>query len=220
MARRDFSINIDVTALAGFADRLGTLSVEQIADGGVQALNDVVDATYDVARERMNAGINLSDDYLRRKMRVDHATRGKPEASITAFGSSEGRKQNNTVLGRFDPKVVTVAASESKSWAGRIPGVAKGSKQAGVTIEVVRGSRSSRFVPRGFLLPLKRGKEAGGNGFGVFARRKNGDIKHRYGPSVYQLFAFQAVRIEDEVGEALGQELVDQINEVLLKALA
>lgn len=45
-------------------------------------------------------------------------------------------------------------------------------------------------MPGAFLIPMRAGTEAGGNGKGVFIRtgKGRGDIKHLYGPSPDQLF--------------------------------
>jgi hypothetical protein len=216
---REYALKIDARQVAGLAERLAEVSGEEIGRASVAALNQVVDRTYDLARDRMIAGINLSDPYLRRRMRVEHATPGKPEASITADGS----RNATTVLGRYDARPV-LAPTKNQARAGlagprKLP-VPFGQKQAGVTVEVTRGQQNDGFVPRGFLLPLRRGNEAGGNGFGVFARTRDGKLRHRYGPSVYQLFAYQADRIIDDVTDDLETALADQVDQALQKALA
>ena len=101
----------------------------------------------------------------------------------------------------------------------RALGIPAGQKQRGVTVEVIRGQRNAGFVPGGFLLPLRRGNQDGGNGFGVFARTKGGQLRHRYGPSVYQLFAYQADRILADVADDLENTLVEQVDAALQKAL-
>lgn len=213
---RDYALKIDATQVDKLGARLAKVSGEEIGRASVNTLNEVVDRTYDLARDKMIAGINLDDQYLRRRMTVEHATSGRPTASITASGSS------TTVLGRYDAKPVIVA-NKKKSNAGlsgpRRGPVPFGQKQAGVTVEVTRGNVSDGFVPRGFLLPLKRGTEAGGNGMGVFARTRDGKLRHRYGPSVYQLFAYQVERIVNDVTDDLEDTLVQQVELAMQKAI-
>ena len=208
---RTLALKIDTRELDTLRDRLGEMTGEEIGRATVTALNGVVDRAYELSRERMIAGINLSDDYLRRRMRVEHATKGKPVASITASGA----RDDMTVLGRFDAKPRAVPTKTQRPAGPRRVPVQPGQKQAGVTVSVTKGNAD--FIERGFMLPLKRGKEAGGNGFGVFARSRDGTLKHRYGPSVYQLFAYQAQTVSYAAEEDLEETLIEQVTEVLQK---
>lgn len=213
---RDYALKIDAAQVVKLGERLAQVSGEEIGRASVTALNEVVDRTYELARDKMIAGINLSDDYLRRRMTLQHATPGKPVASITASGA----RNATTVLGRYDAKPVIVANNKGRPGKGnKALGIPPGQKQAGVTVEVTRGNVSDGFVPRGFLLPLNRGTEAGGNGMGVFARTKDGKLRHRYGPSVYQLFAYQVERIVNDVADDLEDTLAEQVDLALQKAI-
>ena len=213
---RDYTLKIDAAQVVKLGERLAQVSGEEIGRASVTALNEVVDRTYELARDKMIAGINLTDDYLRRRMTLQHATPGKPVASITASGA----RNATTVLGRYDAKPVIVANNKGRPGKGnKALGIPPGQKQAGVTVEVTRGNVSDGFVPRGFLLPLNRGTEAGGNGMGVFARTKDGKLRHRYGPSVYQLFAYQVERIVNDVTDDLEDTLAEQVDLALQKAI-
>lgn len=213
---RDYALKIDAAQVVKLGERLAQVSGEEIGRASVTALNEVVDRTYELARDKMIAGINLTDDYLRRRMTLQHATPGKPVASITASGA----RNATTVLGRYDAKPVIVANNKGRPGKGnKALGIPPGQKQAGVTVEVTRGQISDGFVPRGFLLPLNRGTEAGGNGMGVFARTKDGKLRHRYGPSVYQLFAYQVERIVNDVTDDLEDTLAEQVDLALQKAI-
>ncbi len=208
------ALKIDTRQVDALRDRLGEMSGEEIGRATVTALNGVIDRAYELSRERMVAGINLSDEYLRRRMRVEHATKGKPVASITASGA----RDDMTVLSRFDAKPVLVP-NKKKMNAGvvgprKLPFPA-GQKQAGVKVSVTRGNED--FIERGFMLPLNRGKGRGGNGLGVFARSRDGTLRHRYGPSVYQLFAYQAQTVSYAAEEDLEETLIEQVTEVLQK---
>lgn len=213
---RDYALKIDASQVVKLGERLAQANGEEIGRASVTALNEVVDRTYELARDKMIAGINLTDDYLRRRMTLQHATPGKPVASITASGA----RNATTVLGRYDAKPVIVVNNKGRPGKGnKALGIPPGQKQAGVTVEVTRGNVSDGFVPRGFLLPLNRGTEAGGNGMGVFARTKDGKLRHRYGPSVYQLFAYQVERIVNDVTDDLEDTLAEQVDLALQKAI-
>lgn len=213
---RDYALKIDASQVVKLGERLAQASGEEIGRASVTALNEVVDRAYELSRDKMIAGINLTDDYLRRRMTLQHATPGKPVASITASGA----RNATTVLGRYNAKPVIVTNNKGRPGKGnKALGIPPGQKQAGVTVEVTRGQTSDGFVPRGFLLPLNRGTEAGGNGFGVFARTKEGKLRHRYGPSVYQLFAYQVEHIVNDVTDDLEDTLAEQVDLALQKAI-
>ena len=213
---RNYALKIDATQVQKLGERLAQASGEEIGKASVTALNDVLDRTYDLARDKMIAGINLDDQYLRRRMSVSPATPAKPVASITASGA----RNAVTVLGRYDAKPVIVTNNKGRPGKGnKRLAIPSGQKQGGVTVEVTRGNVSDGFVPRGFLLPLNRGTEAGGNGMGVFARTKDGKLRHRYGPSVYQLFAYQVEHILNDVTDDLEDTLAKQVELAMQKAI-
>ena len=83
-----------------------------------------------------------------------------------------------------------------------------GAKQGGVRVAVRRGA--PKVNAQFFLLPLRAGAVLGDK-FGVF-RREGGKLKHLYGPSVYQLFAYQAPRIADEVADDLQETFLRQVD--------
>lgn len=215
MAGRNFALKLDTTQLEKLGDRLARATGEEIGQATVTSLNEVVDRTYDLARDRMIAGINLDDQYLRRRMTVKHATPGRPVAEITASGARNAL----TVLGRFDPRPVLVPTKRERTGASgprKLP-IPFGMKQNGVLVEVRRNDLGD--VEKGFLLPLRRGNEAGGNGLGVFTRSRDGKLRNRYGPSVYQLFAHQVQGIVDDVTDDLEDTLAAQVDLALQKAI-
>lgn len=213
MARGNaLNVTFDLLGVQRLAEAVGRVGPEILPDIIVAGLNDAATEIYDLARDRMNNDINLADDYLRSKMSLDKATRGTPEATITA-------RSAGTTLGRFDAKPVVVDAKGDPSnlKGNRALGIAPGKKQAGVTVRVRRSGVNDNFTPRGYILPLRAGSEAGANGWGVFARRKTGTQKHRYGPAVYQLFGFQSAQIDDEASQIIEDNLVEQFELALVQ---
>lgn len=208
------ALKVDVAQVQALVGKLERLTASEFASTTSKAINAVTERTYDLARDRMIAGINLTDDYLRRKMTVVPSSDRNLTASITASGGRDAL----TVLGRYDARPVIVANRGRGAGKGNKGlGIPPGQRQLGVTVQVTRGSRPE--IERGFLLPLKRGQEAGGNGFGVFTRSRSGKVRHHYGPSVYQLFAYQTDRISDEVGADLETTVAQMVSEHMLKAL-
>lgn len=211
MARINLALELDPSKVEKLADSLGQLTGRKIGEVAVEALNAVIDKTYVLGRERMNRNINLSDEYVKERMRVEHATPRRPVASIVADGS------RNTILSRYDAQPRLVPTKKPAVAGTRRLPFPSGTKQAGVNVSVTRGN--SDFIERGFMLPLKRGKELGGNGLGVFARSRDGTLKHRYGPSVYQLFRAQLDPISYGAEEMLESELLDRAVQNIEKAL-
>lgn len=212
MATRLTAIKIGVDQIRQMADNLGRLNAEGFSDVAVTVLNETIDRAYEMARERITVGINLTDDYLRRRMTVDHATAGKPEAAITASGS----RALMTRLATYDAQMVIVPRKTNR--ASRSKGLLKipaGGKQGGVNVTVVKGA--AKTLQSGFLLNLRAGAAAGEK-VGVF-RREGGKLKHLYGPSVYQLFAYQAPRISAEVADDLQDTFLRRVDEQVERIL-
>lgn len=205
---RTSAITIGIDQITDMADRVGQLDAQVFGKAAQAALNETIDRTYDLASDRITTGINLSDDYLRRRMTVEHASGSKLEASITATGS----RALMTRLATYDAAMVIVPRKTTRASRAKgllpIP-IGVGAKQGAVRVTVTRGS--TKMGTDMFMLPLRTGNVLGEK-FGVF-RREGGKLKHLFGPSVYQLFAYQAPRIVDDVAEDLQQTLLNKVEE-------
>lgn len=200
------ALRIDMAQVEALTGKIGKLEPAELGSNLVSAINEVADRAYDFARKRMTDSVNLTDDYVRRKMVVQAATAQRPEARITASGARE----DMTVLGRYDAKMIlaprkTTNRARPTTGGLRIP---SGMRQNGVEVKVRKTGGDSE-IEYGFLQPLRAGKTDGGNGLGVFARSKSGVKRHRYGPAVYQLFRTQMPNITDDVGEDLQRTVGD-----------
>lgn len=218
MARRSvFDIKIDVDAVQDAATRLDGLSAEEIGRRNVAALNETVDSAYDLSRKTILRGINLTDDYVQRRMRVEHATPQKPVAEIVAFGgrpyltnlSHYGAMQLVERVNWSNERIRSMGKKFSKwpGWTQRTGvsalGIAPDTKAAGRSVEVVKGSRK-RIGPA-FGIPGR--VDSDGNPI-VFRRRPDDKIEALTGPSVYQLFRVAAAAIEDQVADDLEQAVL------------
>ena len=96
------ALRIDMAQVEALTGKIGKLEPTELGSNLVSAINDVADRAYDFARKRMTDSVNLTDDYVRRKMVVQAATAQRPEARITASGARE----DMTVLGRYVAKMV------------------------------------------------------------------------------------------------------------------
>ena len=200
------ALRIDMAQVEALTGKIGKLEPAELGSNLVSAINEVADRAYDFTRKRMTDSVNLTDDYVRRKMVVQAATAQRPEARITASGARE----DMTVLGRYDAKMIlaprkTTNRARPTTGGLRIP---SGMRQNGVEVKVRKTGGDSE-IEYGFLQPLRAGKTDGGNGLGVFARSKSGVKRHRYGPAVYQLFRTQMPNITDDVGEDLQRTVGD-----------
>lgn len=222
------ALTVDVRQLQAFAKGLEDATTEGLGQAVVQSVNDVVDRSYDLARTRINAGINLTDDYVRRKMRVEHATPGRPVASIIAIGGAAG----TTNLSHYAPQQVLRDVNWSNAriqamgmtfgaWPGwtrrtgsQTLGIKPDQKAAGRSVEVGRGKRKA--IGPAFAIPGKKDSE--GN-YLVFRRTAAGKIESLVGPSVYQLFRYQIPLISEGIETDLASTLVEYAEAELQKAL-
>ncbi len=215
-----FGILIDATAVQRLAARLGDINAEALGQVSRQAVNDTADAIYELARPRMIAGINLTDEYVKSKMEVRHASAsGRAQAVILAKGSKPYQTQlrnygalQKTQDVNWSNERIAAAGHPFGKWPGwtkrkgdKARGIPVDQKQAGISVEVTRGTR--QMIEHGFLVQLNNG-----NGMGVATRSKGakgeGAYKVRYGPSVYQLFRHTAAGLLDEAGDQLEDNLV------------
>lgn len=205
MAIRSAAVKIDIDQVLALAGDLGRVDAQTFGTAAQAALNETIDRTYQLASDRMTAGINLSDDYLRRRMTTEHASGKTLEASITASGDRAAQ----TRLATYDAQMVIVPRKTTRASRSRGVLPLNGGRQAGVTVTVSRGAPKTGASL--FMLPLRAGAVLGDK-FGVFVREKR-RIKHLYGPAVYQLLAYQAPRITDEVADDLQRTLLDRVGD-------
>lgn len=146
----------------------------EIQRATVAAVNATVVETRDQAAREMVGKVNLSASYIRDKMRIVRASGKRPEGAVIV-------QRRAVPLARF--KAQQLVASAPRAKGDRSRKIVKGTKQAGVSVEVRRGQR--KRLRRAFLVPL-----ANGNGVGIFVRfgKERKAIDHLYGPGPDQLF--------------------------------
>lgn len=214
MARKGVTVEVDFRAADGLIAKLNTISTDTLAEVALRTVNEVVEDVYQLVVPRVSQRVNLVESYVRTRISVEKGTnKNSPVASVVASGS----KSNMTRLANYAPRqLVQVAKHPKRSKGDPRAGIkiAQGMKSAGISVEVTRGSRKS--MPGAFLMQLKNN-----NGMGVFTRG-TGDkkVKHRYGPSVYQLFKTEAVESAPDASEMLATRLLDNIDIEIKKVLA
>lgn len=217
MAAKLSVFKVDITQVQGFVERLDALTPERLGLVITTTLNQVVDRAYVLGRERMILGVNLTDDYLRRRMRVKYATANNQTAEITTSYGGIGVSQ-------FKPEQTQRTAlsplRKLKGDPGR--GIARGEKQGGVSVEVTRGSRKQIRLPGVFTAPGIKDTE--GNPFvfqRVGGRTSSGKSKIRrlFGPSPYQLFKRQIPTLEEPVTDDMKETLLSELDTWIRKEI-
>lgn len=207
-----FALKIDPLRVEGLADKLDGFDAARIGAVLVQVVNEVTSKFDTSARRGMNAGINLSDEYISSRMTFVAANDAEnPSASITAQGPRAGL----TTLGHYSPVVTYVPARTGRRAKGDPKrGVPAGFKASGVKVQVSKSRRVE--IPGAFTMTLRRGTVAGDQ-VGVFVRpTPGGKARHLYAVAPYSLFRHQveigiegvaddlatqtAIRITDEAG--------------------
>lgn len=230
MARRSvLDLKLDTSGVSGLADNLAGLDPEQLGKLIVTTLNRVANETYDLSRQKMLRGINLSKSYVESRMGVKEATASIPTAAITAVGTETNISHYGVV--RFTQAVKHPRRSIGDS--GR--GYAKGTKADGAAAEVSRGG--ARGIGKKFVIIKddKVLKDTEGNPLlfrGTGRAGTPGNPKDKgsrktprqgveavLGPAVYQLFRFTAEQIYKDVGDNLEKAIVDAAERELLKAI-
>jgi len=205
-----------VERLAAHVDALRVVMSGQMNSSAADVVNHAAQQVYVMARERIRQGINLDDAYVQKHMSVVPATASRLQASIVASGARESM----TRLAHYDAKV-KIAPMQAKRHRGtgsmrRLLGIPQGYKQIATTVQVRRGApKTAEYM---FMLPLGANSKTA-HKVGVFTR-KGKKITQRYGPSVYQLFAFQLPQLEDVAADELQTAFNAQVDYWVEEAFA
>ncbi|XZG69242.1 phage tail protein [Chitinibacteraceae bacterium HSL-7] len=199
--RKVLQLDAGAAQLAAASLRLQGMP-DALRGAGIRAVNAVLPELLPEAREQIGATVRLRDGYVRERTTL-----------VLAAQSSGGigyliARERATRLTTYQSRQVTTAAPKARG--DRLRGIARGQKQAGVAVAVLRDEAPSAGAGRWFLVPLKRGRVARGNGFGVFERTGRGRnaIRHLYGPSVATVFRW----VLPEVTEVANRMLADALH--------
>lgn len=225
MARLNvLSIKLDTSEVDGLAASLAGADPAELGKAIVVTLNRVANETYDLSRQKMLRGINLSKSYVESRMGIKDATAASPTASITAIGTQTNISHYGAV--RFTQPV----KHPNRVKGDPLRGYSKGLKADGAVAEVARGSAQSigkKFViiKGGGLIKdsegnpiVFRGTGKPGRGGGKRRTPRQG-VEPVLGPAVYQLFRFTAEQIYKDVGDNLELAIVETAQRELLRNL-
>lgn len=212
-------IRVDAKPLEGLADRLERAAQRgRFAASAADAVNAVTVRADKSLRDGETRNINLSAAYVKSKTDVRFARSGdRPQATILTSGDL-------TVMGNFSPLQMFPGRGAMRRAGPRV-----GMRNAGTAVAIKKSE--VELQPQWFVLPLRRGTLAGGNGFGVFVRddrlapspralrEGRAGKRHIYGPSPYQLFKAQITLQQDDIEADLRRTASDLMGRAIQGAL-
>lgn len=212
-------ISVKVDGAGQAADRLerATRSVA-LALAATRAVNSVTTEFNEQQISDTTARVTLTPAYVKSKTDLTLAQpTGRPRAEILTRGDL-------TIMGRFGALAMIAGRGALRRAGPRL-----GLRNAGTLFEIVRGRK--QLERQWFVLPLRRGTQAGLNGFGVFVRDdriapskralREGRAGKRqiYGPSPYSLFRQQIQRNEGRIRERLADRALALMGTALEEAI-
>lgn len=198
-------VTINTKELQQLAQQLGLMPAA-IDRALATVLKTLAPKVMDRAQSKMVSRVKLSRQYVENRMKLTPATVARPVAIIKA-------QERATRLATYMAKQRIVGAKRAKGDPSR--GIPKRFKQSGIYTGVKPGT--SKLMSHAFLIPLRAGTVAGGNGMGIFVRTGKGKkaIRQLYGPSVNQLFS----GIAKEMEEPVMQEMEDNLQREVIAAM-
>lgn len=187
-------------------EKLGKLSerVRSVPGIGDRAAYRAINATAvkvrTLAVRDITSQLNLQSTYVRSLFEIRKANAKRLEAFLVA-------RHRPIRLARFAARQLTRASRRARG--DEMRGIPSGRAAAGVSVKVTKAGGTKR-MPGAFLLPLRAGTVAGGNGMGVFIR-KGTELQHLYGPSPDQVFRRWRIEKAPTVRTLLAQALSAQL---------
>lgn len=179
---------------------------QDLAEATLQTANDVAETVISRAATDITQRYNLPASDIREKFSLRLAKRFDDVAIVAV-------RKRGTRLARYDAQQLTVAAPRAKGDKRR--GIPAGRKQAGVSVQVLRGG-PRKEMKDAFFLPLRGGSKAGVNGMSIFWRYEK-DIEHMYGPSPHQAFRRWIKENNPKISNLLAKTISARIAQQLRK---
>lgn len=208
-------ISFDTSELVEQADSIAMLDSTTLAEMRMDAVNVVSITVREKSINQTHAELNLSRDYIEARIARAEAKGATARARITSevrgatlqrFGAQQEVAPVNWSNSRIE-----ALGHEFGKWPGwtyrkgdASRGIAEDKKAAGVSVDVNR--KGAKTITSAFTMPLKNS-----NGTGVF-RREGGEVKHLYGPSVYQVFRRYITTNEQAIADTLRDEFVGRLD--------
>ena len=217
-----FGIKVDtssLTALLGGMSQLDGAALSGLRDATVNTVSAQV--RRHAVQETFNY-LNLTREYIDSQMARAQAEKGSGRATLSTL--IRGTTRQRCGLAQLIRPVnwsndrIQAMGEQFGGWPGwtRRRGdqygprnIPENMKQNGVAVQVYRG-RPAVVFNHGYIGGLNRG-----NGYGLFLRSKGGNLRHEYGPSVYQTFRHFIRERETDIAGQLEVEFGAQLNQLL-----
>lgn len=233
-------LRIDQASLQGAAQRAVNGAAQRGFDKARQIMLAGVNLTDDYVRNQMDVELSTANDKPVAQIIAFRAGGKRPATraiNLRRFNPVQLQAINNWTNSGVNTKSgaklnVRSELENPRKPGSRLPfkkrigakhlGVAVGRKQAGITVEVLRGQRKE--LSFAFMAPARKGTEAGGQGLLVFKRDKadrngKGRLRPIYSLSVWQMFRHALPQVIPLVSKDLEQSVVAEIDVEIQKVV-
>ena len=217
------TIGFDVSDLEALGRDLQLLDAQTLSEMRRDAATTVGAAVRERAIQMTMADLNLPEAYIRARITQDesgddnhwttYVRSGIEGTTLQRFGAGAQQLHkdvnwsNDTIASRGFEVGPWVEGKWTLRTGDASRGIPVDRKQNGVAVAVKRGQGAKR-IATAFTMPLRRANAAAGNGTGVFRRDASGNLRHLYGPSVYQTFRSYITRNEADIADTLRDEFL------------
>ena len=217
-----FGIKVDTSSLTTLLGGMSQLDGAALAGLRDSTVNTVSAQVRQRAVQETFNYLNLTREYIDSQMARAQAEKGSGRATLSAlirgttmqrFGLAQRIRPVNWSNDRI--QAMGKQFGEWPGWTRRRGdqygprNIPENMKQNGVAVQVYRG-RPAVVFNHGYIGGLNKG-----NGYGLFLRSKGGNLRHEYGPSVYQTFRHFIRARETDIADQLEVEFGARLNQML-----
>ena len=217
-----FGIKVDTSSLTTLLGGMSQLDGAALAGLRDSTVNTVSAQVRQRAVQETFNYLNLTRGYIDSQMARAQAEKGSGRATLSAlirgttmqrFGLAQRIRPVNWSNDRI--QAMGKQFGEWPGWTRRRGdqygprNIPENMKQNGVAVQVYRG-RPAVVFNHGYIGGLNKG-----NGYGLFLRSKGGNLRHEYGPSVYQTFRYFIRERETDIADQLEVEFGARLNQML-----
>ena len=217
-----FGIKVDTSSLTTLLGGMSQLDGAALAGLRDSTVNTVSAQVRQRAVQETFNYLNLTREYIDSQMARAQAEKGSGRATLSAlirgttmqrFGLAQRIRPVNWSNDRI--QAMGKQFGEWPGWTRRRGdqygprNIPENMKQNGVAVQVYRG-RPAVVFNHGYIGGLNKG-----NGYGLFLRSKGGNLRHEYGPSVYQTFRYFIHERETDIADQLEVEFGARLNQML-----
>ena len=217
-----FGIKVDTSSLTTLLGGMSQLDGAALAGLRDSTVNTVSAQVRQRAVQETFNYLNLTREYIDSQMARAQAEKGSGRATLSAlirgttmqrFGLAQRIRPVNWSNDRI--QAMGKQFGEWPGWTRRRGdqygprNIPENMKQNGVAVQVYRG-RPAVVFNHGYIGGLNKG-----NGYGLFLRSKGGNLRHEYGPSVYQTFRYFIRERETDIAGQLEVEFGARLNQML-----